>query len=302
MPYAQLIVNPTAGAGKSIKRWLHIKELLQSTGLDFEYSLTEARGHAIELAQSAAQKGCKLVVSVGGDGTISEVVNGLYNAGSLKDVMLGIISTGTGADYIRTIGISRDYGEACQHLIESRTRTVDLGIVECGSNGEKIKRLFINFAGVGFATEVVRATTQSYKAMGAMASYLMGLLSTVIFYQNQEVSIIVDGEADERKVVTVLMCHGKYVGGGMKTAPDADPGDGLFDVLIVDDMTKPDLLWSLPRIYKGTHLTHPKVVLKRVKEIEICPRSRMCIQADGDLVGEAPARFQVLPAALNVVV
>jgi diacylglycerol kinase (ATP) len=302
LPYAQLIVNPTAGAGKGIKRWLHIKELLQNTGMDFGYALTEARGHAIELARSAAKNGCKLVVSVGGDGTISEVVNGLSDADCLKDVMLGIISTGTGTDYIRTLGIPRDYSEACQRLIEPKTRTVDLGTFECNSDGKRIRRLFINFAGVGFATEVVRATTQSYKTMGAMASYLMGLLSTVVSYQNQEVSIIVDGKADVRNVVTVLMCHGKYVGGGMMTTPDADPSDGLFDVLIVDNMTKPDLLWSLPRIYKGTHLTHPKVSIRRVKEIEIRPKMKMCIQADGDLVGEAPARFQVLPAALNVVV
>lgn len=302
MPYAQLIVNPIAGAGKTTKNWPHIKELLQSLGLDFEYVLTEAPGHAIELAQSAAKKGCKLIVSVGGDGTISEVVNGLYEANSLKDVMLGIISTGTGADYIRTIGIPRAYDEACQRLINPKTRIVDLGIVECTGSSGKIKRLFVNFAGLGFDAEIVRATTQTYKAMGAMASYLMGLLSTVVSYQNREVSIIIDGKAEERKVVTVLMSHGKYAGGGMMTTPDANPSDGLFDVLIVDNMTKPDLIWSLPRIYKGTHLTHPKVLVKRVREIEIRPKLRMCIQADGDLIGEAPARFQVLSAALSVVV
>jgi YegS/Rv2252/BmrU family lipid kinase len=302
MSYAQLIVNPTAGAGKTAKKWPHIKELLQGLGLDFEYALTEAPGHAVELASSAARKGCKLIISVGGDGTINEVVNGLNDANCLKDVMLGIISTGTGADYIRTLGIPRAHDEACRLFVKPKTRIVDLGVVEFMRNNGKIKRLFVNFAGLGFDAETVKATTQTYKAMGAMASYLMALLATLVFYQNKEVSIIAEGVIEQRKIVTILMGNGKYAGGSMMTTPNADPSDGLFDVLIVDDMTKLDLLRSLPRLYKGTHLTHPKVFVKRVKEIEIRPRLKMSLQVDGDLIGEAPARFYVLPAALNVVV
>jgi diacylglycerol kinase (ATP) len=302
LSYAQLIVNPIAGAGKTTQKWPHIKELLQSLGLDFEYALTEAPGHAVELAKSAAKKGCKLIVSIGGDGTMSEVVNGLYEADALKDTMLGIISTGTGADYIRTIGVPRAYDEACQRLIKPETRIVDLGIVECAGSSGKIKRLFVNFAGLGFDAEIVKATTQTYKAMGATASYLLGLLSTLVSYRNKEVTITMDGEVEERKVVTILMGHGKYGGGGMMTTPNADPSDGLFDVMIVDNITKPDLLRTLPKIYDGTHLTHPKVFIKRAREVEVRPKLKMSIQADGDLIGEAPARFQVLPAALNVVV
>ena len=302
MSYAQLIVNPTAGAGKTAKKWPHIKELLQGMGLDFEYALTEAPGHAIELASSAAKKGCKLIISVGGDGTINEVVNGLNDANRLKDVTLGIISTGTGADYIRTLGIPRDYNAACQLFVKPQTRTVDLGVIEFMRDNSKVKRLFVNFAGLGFDAEIVKATNQTYKAMGAMASYLMALLSTLAFYQNKGVSIIIDGVAEERKIVTILMGNGKYAGGSMMTTPNADLSDGLFDVLIVDNMTKLDLLRSLPRIYKGTHLTHPKVFVKRVKEIEIRPKLRMSFQADGDPIGDAPACFYVLPAALKVIV
>ncbi len=300
MPYAYLIVNPTAGAGKSAKAWPQIKDLLQNMGLDFDYALTETAGHAIELAKSAAHKGCKLVVSVGGDGTINEVVNGLHDAHCLKEVMLGIISTGTGADYIRTIGIPRAHDDACRLFLKPKTRLVDLGIIEF--TGEHRQRIFINFAGLGFDADIVRATTQTYKALGDMASYLMGLFATLLSYQNKEVSITVEGSTEERKIVTVLMGLGRYAGGGMMTTPNANPCDGFFDVLIVDNMTKPDLLWSLPRIYKGTHLTHPKVSVKRVKEIEIRSKVKICIQADGDLIGEAPARFSVLPSALSLVV
>ncbi len=300
MSYARLIVNPTAGAGRTARKWPQIMSLLKSTGLHFEHDLTEAPGHAIELAKSAAKKGYELVVSVGGDGTINEIVNGLYDAGNIRDVMLGIISTGTGSDYIRTIGIPRHHKEACQCLMNPRKLVVDLGVVEYVSNGQMVKRLFVNFAGLGFDAEVVKATTQRFKALGDMPSYLMGLLTTFLFYQNREVSLTVDGKAEERKVCAIVMSNGKYGGGGMLVAPNADPTDGLLDVLIIDDLSKPDLLRSLPRIYRGTHLTHPKVTVKTAREIDIRARQQMSIQADGELLGETPARFHILPAALNI--
>lgn len=302
MSYARLIVNPAAGAGRTAKKWPQIRSLLKSIGLRFEHDLTEAPRHAIELAKSAAKKGYELVVSVGGDGTINEIVNGLYDAGGIKDVALGIISTGTGSDYIRTVGIPRRHIEACQRLLNPQKRVVDLGEVEYASSGRATKRLFVNFAGLGFDAEVVKATTQKFKALGAVPSYLMGLLATFLCYRNREVTVRLDGRTDDRKVCAVVMSNGKYGGGSMYVAPDADLSDGLLDVMIIDDISKPDLLWSLPRIYRGTHLTHPKVTAERAREIEIIPRQPMSIQADGELLGDAPASFRILPAALNIVV
>ncbi len=301
MNYARLIVNPVAGAGKTARKWPHIMARLQSFDLRFDYDLTEAPGHARELAKTAVAKGYELVVSVGGDGTINEVVNGLYDTGSIADVVCGIIGTGTGGDYIRTIGISRSYLEACQCLRNPQTMTVDVGVVEYLSGGETIRRLFINFAGMGFDAEIVKTTTLKYKALNATASYLAGLLSTLISYKNKGVTIHVDGETVERKVCTVLMSNGKYGGGGMFAAPEADISDGLLDVLIIGDLSKPDLLWSLPRVYRGTHLTHPKVTLTKAREIEIRSDDPVFLQADGELLGELPARFYVLPSLLNIV-
>lgn len=300
--HARVIVNPIAGARRSARKWPQIMGLLKSLGLRFEHDLTEAPGHAIELAKSAVKAGYELVVSVGGDGTINEVVNGLHDAGGTRDVMLGIISTGSGGDYIRTIGVPRHYKEACQRLMNPRKLAVDLGVVDYVGSGGMARRLFVNFAGLGFDAEVVRATTQRFKALGSMPSYLMGLLTTFLFYQNRDVSLIVDREAEERRVCTVVMSNGKYGGGGMLVAPNADLTDGLLDVLIIDDLSKLDLLRSLPRVYRGTHLTHPKVTVKRAREIDIRPRQQMSLQADGELLGEAPARFYVLPAALNIAV
>jgi diacylglycerol kinase (ATP) len=302
LSYARLIVNPVAGAGRTAKRWPQIMGLLKKIGLRFEHDLTEAPGHAIELAKSAAKDGYELVVSVGGDGTINEIVNGLYDAGNINGIMLGIISTGTGSDYIRTVGIPRHHEEACHRLMNPRKLTVDLGIAEYASNGQMVQRLFVNFAGLGFDAEIVKATTQRFKALGSVPSYLAGLLTTVLLYKNREVSLKLDGQAEDRKVCAILVSNGKYGGGGMFATPNADPEDGLFDVLIIGDLSKPDLLWSLPRVYRGTHLTHPKVSIKRAREIEIRPRQQTSLQADGELLGEAPARFHVLPATLNVAV
>jgi diacylglycerol kinase (ATP) len=302
VPRMRVIVNPAAGAGKTAKKWPQIMSLLRSLELDFEHDITEAPGHAIELAKLAVDKGYEMVVSVGGDGTIHEIVNGLHEAGGNSNVAVGIVNTGTGADYIRTIGVPRRYKEACQCLLSSGRRTVDLGVVEYTRDGQRKKRLFVNFAGIGFDAEVVKATTEKFKALGDMPSYLMGLFSTLMSYKNRHVSIIVDGEHGERRICTVMLNNGRYGGGGMLPAPNADPGDGFFDLVIIDDITKPDLIMSLPRIYKGTHLTHPKVTLMRAREVEIRPTLTSAVQADGELLGEAPACFSVLPAALSIVV
>jgi diacylglycerol kinase (ATP) len=301
--YARVIVNPAAGAGKSGKLWPRIQGLFNKQGLRFEHDITEAPGHAVELAKSAANKGYDMVVSVGGDGTINEIVNGLYASGSIKESLLGIISTGTGSDYIRTTGNPRHYEDACRTLISPRKKTVDIGMVEYGTNGSRTERLFVNFAGMGFDAEMVRRTTRQFKKLGDLPSYLLGALTTIATYKNRKVEVSIDGKVEEQKVCTVIMNNGKYGGGGMLTAPHADLSDGFFDVLIVGDLSKPDFLRSLPRIYKGTHLTHPKVNVKRAKEIELKSLSgRMFLQADGELLGEVPARFRILPAALNIVV
>ncbi|HEY41018.1 MAG TPA: diacylglycerol kinase family lipid kinase [Dehalococcoidia bacterium] len=298
----KLIVNPAAGAGRTRKKWPQIVERLKSIGLRFEHDFTEAPRHAVELAKEAVRQGYETVVSVGGDGTINEVVNGLYESGTLEDVSLGIISTGTGSDYIRTVGIPRHHQEACQRLLNPGKVLVDIGEVEYRSNGQTEKRLFVNFAGLGFDAEVVQATTQRFKILGGLPAYLLGLLTTFLCYRNREITLKVDGEVVSKKVCTAVMSNGKYGGGSMFVAPDADLTDGYFDVLTIDDISKPDLLWSLPRIYKGTHLTHHKVTMQRGQEIEIESAKRLLVQADGELLGETPARFRVIPSALNVLV
>ena len=301
--FAKVIVNPAAGAGKTGKLWPRIMNAFQQLGLHYEHTLTEAPGHAIELAKTAAKKGYDMVISVGGDGTIHEIVNGLYDSGNLKDNLLGIVETGTGGDYIRTTGTPRNYEEACRLFLNPKKRTVDLGMVEYRKNGGTAQRLFVNFAGMGIDSEIVRRTTLQYKKLGSLPAYLMGMMTSLVAYHNRKISITIDGKTQEARILTVIMNNGKYGGGGMYTAPQADLADGLLDVMIAGDLSKPDFLWSLPRLYKGTHLTHPKVDSKKAKEIEVKSLDgQLFLQADGELLGEVPARFRILPAALNIVV
>ena len=301
-PYACVIVNPAAGAGKTGKAWPVIREVFSRQGLKFEHAVTEGPGHAMQLVAEAVGKGHETVVSVGGDGTIHEIVNGLHRAGAREKVLVGLVSTGTGSDYIRTVGTPRNYRDACARLMEPRTRCVDLGVVDYGTNGSRGQRIFVNFAGLGFDAEIVRRTKQQFKTLGGLPSYLLGAITTLATFRNKDIVLKIDGEATQHRVCTVIMNNGRYGGGGMNTAPNAELDDGLFDVLIVGDISKTDFIYSLPRLYRGTHLTHKKILLNRAREIEITSRNgHLPLQADGELLGEAPATFNILPKALKVI-
>jgi len=300
--YARLIVNPAAGAGRSARRWPRVRALLKSLGLRFEHRMTEAPGHAVELAHEAVGAGCEYVVAVGGDGTVNEVVNGLHRAAALPTTVLGVIGTGTGGDYLRSLDAPRLFPDACRRLLEPEPRRVDLGMVAYGGDGDRVERCFVNFSGIGFDAEVVRATKHHFKRMGGLPSYLLGLLTTFAVYRNRQVSLKLDGEMETRKICTVVAGIGRYGGGGMMTTPDAALDDGLFDVLIIDDIGKLELLRALPTIYRGAHLSHPKVTVKRARRVEIIAETATALQADGELLGEAPATFRVLPGALRIAV
>ena len=302
MAYAKVIVNPAAGAGKTARIWPDILAALHSANLDFDYEMTVTRGQATEIARTAASQGYAIIVAVGGDGTANEVANGLFQSGCLNRVALGIVPTGTGSDYIRTIGVPSDYREACQRLVSAKRLTVDLGIIEFMNGGNPVSRIFLNCAGAGLDAEITRATKRQLKYLSPRLSYFGGLLFALLSYRNRRLWLKIDETREERRVCMALMGIGKYGGGGMLVAPDADPGDGLFDVIVVGDVAKPDLLWTMRRVYRGTYLTHKKVMAKRAREVEILPIQPIAVQADGELLGEAPARFKLLPSALQVVV
>jgi YegS/Rv2252/BmrU family lipid kinase len=297
----KVIVNPAAGAYSTRRKWPRISQWLNKVGLLFDHVFTEGVGHAIELAGSAVSDGYRRIVAVGGDGTVNEVVNGVLASGS-SEVAIGVISTGTGGDFIRSIGIPRDYNTACSCLTGQRRVQIDIGVVEYQSQGQTVQRFFVNAAGVGFDASVVAATERFPKYLGGTVPYLAGLLGCLFSYQNKPVELRFEDVVESRRVLAVVVANGCYFGGGMHVAPLAKIDDGLLDVVTINDIGKFELLKELPRVYKGTHLSHPKISLSRTKRITVESPETVLVHADGELLGTCPASFWLVPVALNILV
>lgn len=297
----RLIVNPVAGNGRGAKLWPRLRDELHAEGAEFDHVLTERRDQATELARQAVADGCRLIVAVGGDGTMHEVVNGLVTEGEVAEgVVLGVIPCGTGADFARTVGLVREPLAAVRRLLHGSDRRIDLGVIRCWREGREIVEYFPNAAGLGFDGEVAERVNRRSKAGGGTIPYLFSLVLTLITYENKPVTIALDDRTLQMRVNAIVAANGRYFGGGMQIAPDATPDDGLFDVIIIGDTTKLEFLLQVPRVYGGTHLQHPKVDAYRSSTVHVESEKRMILQADGEYVGEAPATFRLLPRALTV--
>ncbi len=301
--YAKVIVNPAAGANSTRHKWPGIQSLLKRSGLSFDYQFTESKGHGIELAKAAAKDGYSYLVSVGGDGTVHEITNGILQTGSPQEISLGIIFTGTGSDLSRSIGISRDYAQVCSSLAIPHRIIIDIGLVKYLKNGQPLQRYFVNYAGIGIDAEVVRATERFPKFFGGTIPYLTGLACSFIGYRNKPVTFRVGDRATEKaRVLSMVIANGRYFGGGMHIAPEAKTDDNLFDIVIVGNLGKFELIKAMPMVYKGTHLIHPKVRLEKDTRIIIESSRKFLLHADGELLGEGPVSFSLLPKALSLAV
>ena len=299
---AKVIINPAAGANKTHRKWPQLNSLLKHIGLSFDHQYTEGAGHAIEIARDAASDGYRYLVAVGGDGTVNEVANGILNTGNAGEVSFGVISTGTGSDFARSAGIPMDSLNACSLLTSTKRLVIDAGIVEYHKNGQKTQRYFVNAAGIGFDAAAVESTEKIPKYFGGTIPYLAGLLRTLVGYRNKSVVMDIDNRKKSEKILSVIVANGNYLGGGMHVAPDAVIDDALLDVVVIGDVGKLDLIKSLPMIYKGTHGDHPKVRIEKAAEVSIDTSERVLVHADGELLGEGPASFKLLPSALSLVV
>ncbi|MGQ9478096.1 MAG: diacylglycerol/lipid kinase family protein [Candidatus Bipolaricaulia bacterium] len=309
MEEVKLIVNPIAGGGTIGKHWPRIRRILRAEGLEFEASLSEGKGHAAELARQALNGGYQTVVALGGDGTVNEVINGLMAEGAVDpEVALGIIPGEKGNDLARTLGIPFDYAKACRKLLKGKPVPLDLGKITYTHHGSEARRYFINIAGLGFDGEVVRRVTLRLRGLSnPKIRYLSGLLLTLATYKSREARITLDGKELSQRAFTIVVCNGRYFAGGMEIAPQAEPNDGLFDLIVIGDFAKWELLANLSRAYRGTHLFHPKVKLYRAKEIKVWTEAQeagegMLLQADGELLGETPANFELIPGAIRVLI
>jgi YegS/Rv2252/BmrU family lipid kinase len=261
--------------------------------------------HAAELTRAALQKGHDLIIAVGGDGTINEVVNGFFDdKGPIRpEACFGVVPAGTGGDFIKTLGIPRDTFAAAA-VLKSAPRAIDVGRLRfVDGNGKPAVRHFINIASFGISGMVDRFVNQSSKALGGKISFALATLKAGAAYKNATVRLILDGGTPkEGKIYNVAVANGRYFGGGMKVAPDAALDDGMFDVITMGDFGFGDLLFRGLDIYSGKHLRNPKVTVQRARRVEAEPLDgiEVLLDVDGEAPGRLPASFELLQGALQV--
>jgi len=293
------LVNPASANGSTGKRWPELAQRAAGVGLTADAVFSERPGHLGELAREAALAGVDLLVVVGGDGSVNELVNGLAGLDRQPDIAL--VPRGTGWDFSRTFGIPRGIEEAAAVALTGPTRVLDVGRVTYRSwDGAERTSAFANVASAGMGGAVAQRANETTKALGGKASYLLATLAVFARWQAPVVRLSVDGEQREATMHEVIVANAKYLGGGMKMCPDAEPDDGLFDVLALGNLTKLDLVRSMPKLYSGTHLPHPKAELLRGKLVHVESETPIPIQLDGEQPGRTPATFELVPHRLRL--
>jgi YegS/Rv2252/BmrU family lipid kinase len=292
-----VIVNPSSAGGSTGETWPQIASDLRSQFGAFRVLFTKERGDAAILANEAARKGARLIIACGGDGTVSEVVNGILSSG--KDVELGILPSGTGGDFRRTLEIPTRTRDAAKILRTGRTVRIDAGRVSyVDHNGIDATRYFVGVASCGMSTKVIERVKADNE------SFASALLKTAM--RNEPVRLVVQfDDSLERHLVVSNLCvaNARYFGGGMKIAPDAKLTDGKFDVIGVGDLSALKIFTSAPRVYTGSHLSMPEVSHALARKITVRAANRaeeVALEVDGELPGRLPATFQLIPEALRV--
>jgi YegS/Rv2252/BmrU family lipid kinase len=299
-----VIVNPNAGHGRGKKDWPVIASLLDKYDIQYKVCFTLTRRHAIVLTQEGILDGYRKIIAIGGDGTLNEIVNGIFmlNSCSPTDITLSMIMVGTGNDWGKLFGIPTHYELAVQVIKDCRTRSQDVGKVSFYDGIQKESRYFINIAGLGFDAVVVNRTNLTQdKGYKGKAIYFINLLRSLLVYRHTHTSVEIDGKRIQHDVLSISIGIGKYSGGGMMQTPHALPNDGLFDITIIRKMSKWEVVMSLKKLYDGTLLTHPKIEGYKGKEILIDSDPLIHLETDGESLGHSPIQFKLLPNSLNVV-
>jgi YegS/Rv2252/BmrU family lipid kinase len=253
--------------------------------------LSEFPGH---LAQAASEAAGSLLVVIGGDGTVNEVVNGI--AGTEAEV--AVLPGGTGQDFGRTHGIPSRFDEAVRVAIDGETRTIDLGHVELESGAS---RFFANVGSAGMSGAVARRANSMTKAFGGRATFFYALTREFLAWENTRVVVELEGGVRrEGPMHDVIVANGRFHGGGMKLAPDARQNDGAFDVVLIADVSKLDFVTTAPKLYSGRYLSHPKVELLRSPTVAVDAAEPLPLEVDGEPIGTTPARFEIVPSALRL--
>jgi len=295
------VVNPASANGSTRRRWPEIAHQAAEAGLVGPALLSEGPGQIADLAHRACEDGARLVVAVGGDGTVNEAVNGLMRVGPERRAELATVPRGTGKDFARSFGIPTAVAKALDVARDGAVRTVDVGrasFVEW--DGSPAEAYFANFAGAGISGAVAARANTSSKALGGKVAFLRATTSVFMRWKNSDYEVRIDDERRSGRMLEVIAAIGDQLAGGMRLAPEADPADGLFDVVLIGDATKVDFVRTLPGIYRGTYLPHPRAEVVRGRRLEIETATPLPIALDGEQPGTTPAVFEIVPGALRL--
>jgi len=301
-----VIVNPQAGNGRTEKIWPNIESALEKSIGSFEVLQTTCRGDATDLSRKILKEDAARIVAVGGDGHLNEVLNGFIendlpvNAES----RLSFVMTGTGCDFQRSLGISGKWQNAVAELKDAKVRKIDVGKVTytAADKTQKI-RYFDNIASFGLSGAVDHCLEHSRLRdyLGGSPLFLWATIKTVFTHPNQGIRFRIDDGPEEEICSRLgLLANGRYFGGAMHAAPEAELDDGLLDLLMLKEISVALFLWHLPKIYKGTHLKIPEIFFQKVRKFTAESSEQVILDIDGESPGYLSATFEVLPKILNL--
>jgi len=300
-----ILVNPNAGVGKGFKDWEDISNILNEHNFEYEAVFTERKLHAIELVQEKIAEGFRKIIVVGGDGTMNEAVNGIFQQEIVPttEITLGMISVGTGNDWVKTFNMPVDYVEAISIIKEEQTLLQDAGIVKFYNETIQKIRYFVNMAGLGFDAMVANKTNlDKENGKSNPLLYIKNLISVLFSYKSTNTKVTVDNHVVNDRIFSIGIGIGQYNGGGMQQTPNAIPDDGLLDVTLIKHMSPLRVIASVRRLYNGTIAKHKRVETFVAKSIFIESKIPIMIEADGESLGHSPLEFGIVPKSVKVIV
>ncbi|MBI2341063.1 MAG: diacylglycerol kinase family lipid kinase [Deltaproteobacteria bacterium] len=299
------IVNPAAGRGRLGRDWPDIQNLLSRDLGPVAHHLTRTPRDGEEAVRCALKEGFDLIVAVGGDGTLSNCLNGfIWNDKAVNPkAALGILPFGTGSDFARYFKIPRDPRNFAARLQNRKTSVVDIGKATCrDSSGKKTVRYFVNIASAGIVGRVDYWSNHAPWIFGSKGAYVYGSVRGLLEYRPAPVFYSADGEREEVEPLMILVANGPHFGSGMRPAPMARPNDGLFDVVAVEKMTFLQTLNFFPRLYTGGHVKLPQVKSLKTRKVAMDLKNKkdvVYVETDGDTIGRLPALFEIIPKAIR---
>lgn len=300
-----VVLNPNAGGKQAELEWPLIKEELTIQGFDFEMVLTQEPKHAITLVTTKIKEGFRKIIAIGGDGTLHEVVNGIMQQEPevVAEILLGMISMGTGNDWIKTHQISNDFKEAIQQIKKGNTILQDVGkITYVEEDNVPQTRFFINSVGIGFDARVVKyILPNKLKGKSKKSDYIKGLVKSLFTHKNVPSLLHLDNEIIDTKFYNLTIGVCQYKGGGFKLLPNAVPDDGMLDVTLACKISKRKLIVSLPKLFGGKVDKIKYFDFYQVQELKLDVSAPVCTEADGEYLGLYPIEVSVIPNQLRLI-